>query len=414
MVTEHRRRFGPLLVIWSMLACGAGSAACAGLLGFERLSEDAVEGGGSEAAPSEAGSDAPAEAAPSCSDLGIPDRPKVVDAGDPDAPAAIHMAMNLLDFGIDKSAAPSGFNLDHACSPTVATSTCATSIDEETYKKYAKDRDDKGQDNAGFGLLGYLSYLGDAFKASSINERLAAGQFGVVARLASWNGTPEDDDVIVEIFPAIGVWDVSDAGVHTAGGKPAFKATDEWMRDRRFQNVVDASKIKSANAWVTGGRLVASFQSVTLPVTVPDDPKPLDVILLEAFITGTLVPDGTSWRLDQGVLGGRWRTADMLGQVRTIYIKDTAGLKNIVLCDPNLPISIYAPVKKEVCDGRDLRSASREDGKNMPCDAISAGVKMTTYAVDNAGPFADLPAIPPRCEKDGSVPEGDDCAPASP
>jgi hypothetical protein len=186
------------------------------------------------------------------------------------------------------------------------------------------------------------------------------------------------------------------------------------MRDRRFQNVVDASRIKSANAWVTGGRLVASFQSVTLPVTVPDDLKPLDIIIQESFVSGMLVVDGTSWRLTDAVLGGRWRTADMLGQARTIYVKDTVGLKNAVLCDPGVPSQVYGAVKKEVCDARDIRGTSRDDGKGLPCDAFSTGLRIDTYSVVDPGPFADLPAVAVRCQLDGSVPANDDCAPASP
>ena len=417
MVKRSRSRLAPLVMVWMLLACGAATGACAAVLGFERLSEDGApsEGGSPESATMpETGADSMTpETGPSCTALGTPDRPTIVDAG-ADALDPIHMAVKLLDFGIDKAAAPPGFNLDRACSSSVATSTCATKIDEATFDKYGKDKNDQGLDNSGFGLLGYLSYLGTAFAPVSINDRLAAGEYGVVLRLANWNGTSEDDDVIVEIFPAIGLWNHPDGGALTPGATPTFTAADQWMRDRRFQNVVDASRIKSASAWVTGGKLVASFQRVTLPLTVPDDKKPLDVIIQEGYLVGAVVPDGSSWRIADAVLGGRWRTADMLGQVRTIYIKDTAGLKNVVLCDPNLAFDVYGAVKKEVCDGRDLRGSSLDDGKDLPCDSFSAGLRIDTYAVNVPGTFADLPVIPARCQQDGSIPQGDDCAPAFP
>lgn len=390
-----------------LLACGLGSAACAAVLGFERLSED-----GSVTPPSEAGVDAAAvdafvETGPLCADLGIPDRPKIVDAGS-DGPAEVHMAVKVFDLGIAE-----GFNLDHVCSPTVGTSSCTTKIDEQTFIKYGQDKNDRGLDNAGLGLVGYLGQLAGGFSAKAINERLSDGEFGAVVRLSNWNGTAEDDDVFVEIFPAIGVDETTDAGVAT-GLKPQLDRGDRWKRDRRFQNVVDASRIKSANAWVTGNRLVASFQSVTLPISIPDDPKPLDILINEGFMSGLLVPDGTSWRLDKAVVGGRWSTASILAQVREIYVKDTAGLKNVYLCDPNLLFDIYKAVKKEVCDGRDLRASSRDDNQGLPCDAFSVGIRLDTYAVDEPGPFADLPVIPPRCTKAGTVPAGDDCSDAGP
>ena len=413
MVT--RRRAAPLLMVSLLVALAAGSAACAAVLGFDRLSEEAASEAGANEASTEAGTETGApEAGPGCTALGLPDRPAPSGAGDA-GPEAVHMAVKLFDFGIEQTTQPSGFNLDRACSPTVATSTCATKIDEQTFAKYGKDHDDKGLDNAGFGLLGYLAYLGSAFSPKEINNRLQAGEFGVVLRLANWNGTNDDDDVIVELFPAIGVWNVPDGGgAPTSGGTPTFLPGDQWMRDRRFQNVVDASRIKSANAWVTGGRLVASFQSVTLPVTVPDDKKPFDIVIQEGFLSGMLVVDGTSWRIEGGVIGGRWRTADMLAQARTIYVKDTVGLQNAVLCEPGLASQVYAAVKKEVCDARDIRGTSRDDGKSLPCDAFSTGLRLDTYAVAAPGPFADLPAVAARCEADGSIPAGDDCAPAAP
>ena len=418
MVTRSRGRLAPLFMVWTLIACGAGSAACAAVFGFERLSEDGAssEGGSPESAamPETGAESSTPEAGPTCTALGIPDRPTIVDAGT-DALDPIHMAVKLLDFGIDKAAEAPGFNLDHACSTSVATSTCATKIDEATFDTYGKDKNAQGVDNSGFGLLAYIANLGPSFAPASINDRLAAGEYGFVLRLTSWNGTNEDDDVIVELFPAIGAWKHPDGGALTPGATPTFTSDDQWMRDRRFQNVVDASRIRSANAWVTGGRLVASFQSVTLPLTVPDDKKPLDVILQESYLEGALVADGTSWRVKDAVLGGRWRTSDILGQVRTIYIKNTIGLNNAVLCDPNLMPDVYGAVKKQVCDGRDIRSASLDDGKNLPCDSFSAGLRIDTYAVAVPGAFADLPAIvPARCQLDGSVPVGDDCAPAFP
>ena len=419
MVTRARGRWAPVLMVWTLLACGAGSAACAAVLGFEHLSEDGAssEGGSQETSTTnEASVDGamPEAGSPACAALGIPARPPAADGG-PDALAPIHMAVKLLDFGIEKGAAVPGFNLDHACSPSVATSTCTTKIDEATFATYGKDKNDRGVDNSGYSLLAYISYLGPAFAPVSINDRLGAGEYGVVLRLADWNGTNEDESVIVEVFPAIGAWNHPVGGPLSPGAKPTFAYDDQWMRDRRFQNVVDASRIKSANAWVTGGHLVASFQSVTLPISVPDDKKPLDVVLQEVYLDGALVADGTSWRLKDATLGGRWRTADMLGQVRTIYIKNTVGLNNVVLCDPKVVPDVYGAVKKEVCDGRDIRSASADDGKKLPCDSFSAGVLVDTYAVAVPGPFADLPAITPaRCQQDGSLPAGDDCPPAFP
>jgi hypothetical protein len=411
MVSSKARR-GSVLLAGAMLAIAASTVACAAVFGFERLSE---EGAAETGTPEASAADGPAtiEGGPQCAELGIPAKPGPVDAGS-DAPDAIHVGLKLLDLGIDPNAAPAGFNLDKVCSPTTATSSCATSIDEATWTKYGADKGDQGIDNAGAALLSYLGFLGSAFSPTEINNRLQAGEHGLVVRISDYNGMPEDDEVIVELFPAMGVWQQTDAGV-VAGGKPTFTSKDQWMRDRRFQNVVDASRIKSAGGYVTGGRLVASFQTVTIALAVPDDKKPFDFLVQEAYLTADLSsPDGTTWKLSNGVVGGRAKTSDFLSQVRTIYVLDTAGLKNVVLCDPGLKIDVYGAVKKEICDGRDIRSASRQDSQGQPCDAFSAALRFDTYALDSPGAFADLPTIAPRCQKDGGVPEKDDCAPAFP
>jgi len=406
-----RRRITRLSTVVACFAIAATSGACAAILGFERLSEEGADAASNPDGASDA-ADSSFEAGPACSELGVPAQPPPSDAG-ADGPESILVAVNLLDFGIQTTDLAGGFNLDRTCSPTVAESTCATRIDEETYNKYARDKNEVGLDNSGRSLLGYLALLGAAFQPFEINERLKLGEFGAVIRIRGYNGLPDDDEVVVEIFPAIGTWRTLDDGGLEKGPKPEFAYGDLWRRDRRFQNVVDASRLKSATAWVRGGRLVASFQSVTLPLSVPEDPKLLDVIIQEGWVSASLVSDGTNYRLSDGVLGGRWRTADILDQVRQIYIDDTVGIKDRYLCEKDLPFDVYGAVKKEVCDGRDLRSSSRDDKKNLPCDAVSTGIRFDSYAVAEAGAFDDPAVIPPRCQQDGAVPAGDDCAPAA-
>ena len=404
------RRLRAALTVWSALALGASTAACAAVFGFERLSSDEADGATSpETSVDAADGASPTEAGNLCGELGVPAKPGSPEGGAPLAP--LHMALKVFDFGIDGKVGAAGLNLDRTCSPTLALGSCTTKVSEVTFNTYARDLNDRGLDNAGYGLLGYLALLGDAFKPVEVNARLANGDYGYVVRLSNWNGLPDDDDVLLEVFPALGVAVDAEAGVPVVGGKPKFVASDYWLRDSRFKNVVDASTLKSASAYVTGGRLVASFDTVSMPLNIPDDKKPLDIIVREGFILGTLAPDGAGFKLTDGVLAGRWRTADILAQVRTIFIKDTIGFKNVYLCDPGPVATVYTAVKKEVCSGRDLRASASDDNRGLPCDTVSAGVRFEAYALDSAGGFADLPVLPARCEQAGAVPLGDDCTP---
>jgi hypothetical protein len=380
-----------------------GCAACAAVLGFDRLSEDgATDAGDSDVVTPPQHPDASGGV---CGQIGVDDPPDASADASPDAPAAVLVAVKTLDLGIDAGEAIPGFNLDRTCSVDVTTSSCTTGVDEVTFDKYAKDHGDRGLDNTGYGLIQYLGSLGDAFKPSSVNDRLLSGEFGILVRITNWNGASDDDDVFVEAFPAVGIVVQGDAGT-----KPQITSSDQWIRDVRFQVApgLDASILKSNKAYVTGNKLVASFADFTLPITVPDDPKKLDIRAREVWLEGDLVTDASGTRIANATLGGRWKTADFLGEVRLIYLKSTLGVSMQYLCEMGAPAFIYATVKKEACSGRDIRSASREDDTNVPCDALSVGLRLDTYAVDKAGPFLPGPAFGPRCQ-DAGVPEGDDC-----
>jgi hypothetical protein len=408
MVTTKRLR---ALAVASVLAMGP--LACASVLGFERLSEESADA----QPPAEGGPRADAEAGgndagppPRCDDIGVVAQP-VLDGGeDADIPP-VHVAVRLIDFGIDTAQGAPGFNLDKQCTIDRASATCTTNVDDPTFATYSKDVGATGIDNSGFSLLSYLAVVSSAFSPKGVNERLQAGEFGIVARVSRWNGAIDDDDVLVELFPAVGVWKQGPGGLED-GGKPAFDAKDRWMRDERFQLLagLDNSKIKSVNAWIHGGRLAAFFQEAVFPISVPNDDKPLDIRLREAWLGGDVAIDGAGPRLTRGVFGGRWKTSDFLSEVRQIYIEDTLGLRNTFLCQNAQSKAVYDAVKKNICDGRDIRAASNEDKTNKPCDALSAGLRFEAYLVDDPGDFLPAPSRAERCV-DAAVPANDDCAP---
>ncbi|MBX3212982.1 MAG: hypothetical protein KF850_13170 [Labilithrix sp.] len=388
------------------LACA--TASCAALLGFERLSGDETDGGVAEAGEDAPGVDAGGREGGACTELGVPAPPANAEPGD--VPPVLG-ALRLLDFGLEvggvRPEVP-GLNLDLTCSVDIASSSCTTKLLPTTFETHAKDKSPTGIDNAGFSLIEYLSRLSDVLSAKSFNDGLQAGLYGAVLRVQGWNGLPDDDSVQVEVFPAIGFERNGDGGT-----KPAFDEHDEWKLDSRFQlgGVLEASTIKSDRAWVNGGRAVARFKEVTLLLMLSDDPKPFEVRMTDAVLSATIGTDASGKRaLRDGVVAGRWKTSDFLGQVRTIYLADSNGLVDTTLCDkvPGATL-IYNGVKTTVCDGRDIRSDS-EDNKGLPCDAVSAAARVEAYAIDNLGTFEASVDGGGRCE-DPAVPLGDDCPP---
>jgi hypothetical protein len=385
-------------ILFTLLA-SAGAVSCAAVLGFERLStEDGfVFDSGSDAGDGgtiQVDAEAGAVDAGPCGEIGLPAEP--VGAADAGGPPLL-VALSLLDFA--PIAAP-GFNLDRACSTDLASSTCKTNVLEPTFDRHAKDKSVTGLDNASFSLIASIGSLSTLLTAPGINRGIADGKYGAVVRITDWNGQPDDNDVQIEIFPAIGL-------LPRANADAGFAPSDQWILDTRFQADADASKVKTVRAWVTGNQLVGRFAQIAFPVFIDQDPKPFDIDLTDAILTATL----TTTSLTNGTVAGRWKTADLLGQMRTIFVKDANGLSNTVLCEP-VPAAqlLYGSLKKEVCDARDIRGDSN-DTADLGCDAVSAAMHIEAYPVTSLGVFDAGAPVSPRCEVDGAVPVGDDCAP---
>jgi hypothetical protein len=138
-------------------------------------------------------------------------------------------------------------------------------------------------------------------------------------------------------------------------------------------------------------------------------------VLSEAYVSADLSSaDGWRWALSHGVIAGRWKTSDFLAQLRTVYIDGSGQLSQKYLCDPG-GRGVYDFVRPTICAARDIRGASSQDNTATPCDAFSSGVRFETYPLDTLGTFGDAPDAGSRCSPTaGGVPEGDDCAPASP
>ncbi|MBS2014014.1 MAG: hypothetical protein JST00_14080 [Deltaproteobacteria bacterium] len=417
-----RRRLGASALI---VALSLGSAACAAIFGFEELGSENYKVEDSsvpEVTTPDAGDAAIDNAVKDpCSELGIPDKPSLVDGGAAED-RQIVVAINTFDIGFTT---PAGFNLDRTCSPTRDKSSCVPGGSVTDFDEFGKDTDSVGTDNAGFPLLKTVGAFGGGFEPTEINKRLREGEFGAVIRITKWNGGDEDPDVVVELFPAFGV-DVNDGTGNfvrkTNKVDGGFVSDDRWLRDRRFQGISGVSTQFTLNAWVTKGRVYGRFNKLTVPVSVPDDAKPLDLVLNEAVFSAKIVPDGSRFRLTDGVVGGRVATKDFLGNVRTIYVLDNNGVKDAFICSSGtLGPTLYSVVKGKVCAARDIRSVDDPD-RTKGCDAFSVGFRLDSYVLTNDVYYSDEngffdagpDATAPRCVTNSDIPENDDCPPAAP
>lgn len=381
------------------------AAACAGVLGFEELhvGEDASVDAAIDATPDASPDVADAsDAGPTCMHARWPERPDAAGGGS----IAFVAALRAFDFGlaVDGGAgAVPGFDLDDFCTVTPGMNSCASSATGTTFATYVADKDglNGGTDNAGYGLLKFLGAATDTVKQEAINAQLAAGVAGLLARVKNYNGMPDDPDVFVEWFPALGV-----AGSTADGAppRPAFDEGDTWIRDATYWNVAtyDTSTIFDSNAYVAGGKVVAHFDALSL--TLPFFSGNLFVVIRDAVVVADIVktPSG-SYRLTNGLFAGRWATRDILAALGPIY--DSAF--NAWICQSP---TLYASVKSTACPARDIAARAQNDGADAGCGAISVGVKFETAPATDRKRFASPPDAGDPCA-DSGIPANDDCTP---
>lgn len=389
------------------IACATmavASGACVVVFGMDPLSEkQAVDDAGTPEA------DAP-DASEAEGGVCGPDQIGVI--GRPDASAAssdagtAHFAFTLLDLGIDRGAERPGLDLDRRTTVDNETSSCIFADGGTNALKYGPDTPG-GVDNVAFGFLQDLREIFAAFDPERINARLAGDLYGVVLRLDGWNGESDDDEVSLSVFPTIGFWRPdADGGLVARGERVGPFNPDAghlWTPDERFRLGTIGSLIRSDAAWINGGRLVARFARLTLPLrSSVDELRAFDIEMRDAWVTARVAPDAGT--ITEGVIGGRVPSGAFLEQVRLMY-DDTLNLYGCALVGANRGL---------LCSSRDVRLSHCDDGKALPCDALSFGARFEARRVDKLGPFRartddeyrDAGQIPPseRCADAGATP----------
>lgn len=337
------------------IAVALATGGCIAVFGLDPLSEGvhADEAGAPDGgAPDGDGGDAsPPPPPPTCAvdDIGLAPRPAIspADAG----LDRVLFAVMTLDLGINPNADPPGFDLDRRGERT----SCAPP-DSGISKRDGGDG--TGVDNASFRFLQSVGVLFPSLTPAKIGARLEARYFGLVFGLYNWNGTPNDKDVLLALFPTLN--DVAGDG-------------GTWRPDERF--LINAgSELGSDEGWITEGRLVARFETLTIPIrSSNDEVRSFDIALEDAWVTAKL--DGS--KLVEGTIGGRLRARDLLHEVSLLY--NDAVNPPVYVCDS---VNDFKP---QVCEGLDLRGNHCDDFRDLPCDALSFGARFEASEIEELG-----------------------------
>lgn len=333
--------------------------------------------------PSDAGTDAPADAAPAPS--APPCDPLVPLAHPSDLAAATDsieftVVVRAADYGdgaVDGGAAAYasvGYDLDGVCTSGLSTSSCTP----RPWIGSVTEDGPRGQDNAVGHLLAVQARIfGRQVIGSEImNAAVAQGVYAPVAvlRVHGFGGLSEDDHVDVDWFVAAPPAVPGDGGTAAAPKPPAFDATDHWPI--LWTSVIDGTASSAAatvsvhrdtHAFVTKNTLVAHFDHVQVPIgnvyfNVAD-------VVLTGKVGRSNVND--DWRLDDAAFAGHGSTDDLLGVIPEIAFK----LFGVSLCTDNQ--ANYPTVKRYICESADFPGASGAP-RDTPCVGSSVGAALVT------------------------------------
>jgi len=363
--------------------------------GDATVAPDAPADGAIETSDAMGLTDAGADVA--CTDVLPPPKPVADDPSDAGNQTFV-AAMHTLDLGVrpDGGAPPLfGYDLDDVdtcCSG--APGSCAPPV------VGTKDCDEVGgRDNSGGQFIANLALLDPTvFNATTISERLQDGVYSLLIQIQSYNGQPNDTQVVAAIYASDGLETVGDAAPPPA----KWDGTDVWSVDQAFVlSGGNGSPIVptdyDAHAYVSNGTLV---MQVNFPLSLgTTSTGAITIALTGGVITAQLEPagDGT-FHLTNGQVAGRWNVSSVLAAAQSLTL---AGQS---ICPGS---TLYGNIKEQICTAADIATTPTADNTGAACDALSIGLGFTADPAHMGNVVAGSPTSGP-CG-DASI-QPDDCA----
>jgi hypothetical protein len=287
---------------------------------------------------------------------------------------------------------PQGLDLDDTC-------TCPAPESCKPPSATPHCDGDGGTDDSTGDLFEGFAALSSEFTDEKLNANVTSGGATVLFRIRNYNGGPNDKKVTVVVYSSRGLPNNPDGGDIT----PLRNGTDVWTVDPSSllggtsvdggascegNDNVCIPVYADADAYVTGGTLVAHLD---FPITVGGAGNQIVLNISASTLFARLIPEGASFRIDDGQVAGRWNTGGMLTALGKASDPLVAGG---TLCN-NAPL--YQNVKARVCAAADIMTRPTDDNSGKGCNALSIGVSFTA-SPGHLGPIYSKPAAPDPCD----------------
>ncbi len=225
--------------------------------------------------------------------------------------------------------------------------------------------------------------------ADRLNKDIERGRGGVLIRVQGYNGCAEDPNVVVSVYPTVGVY---------AGGAPAearWNGEDVWDIDRTGLANVERKVSRYFGAGTAvGGVVVAKMDGAATRVS-----GDFQLSIADASLSVRFAGDGG---VGGALLVGRWGAEDAYHGIRSATL--TAGDASAPICAQPL---LDQALKGYVCNARDLPPADA-GATAVPCETVSLAFRMT-LAPAKLGEPRDPPPFGAPCEPDGGAPAPINC-----
>jgi hypothetical protein len=290
---------------------------------------------------------------------------------------------------------PTGFDLDGVC--TCPGPESCTPIGAQRHC----DGDGGTDDSTGTIFTTFETLAPTSFSDDAFNRLVTKGVGNIMLRVRSYNGGANDKQVTAIVYLSAGLDGIQDGGVPPH--PPFADGTDVWTIDPSSLlggGTVDGGPSCEGNdnvcvplyvdteAYVSNGVLVAH---VDFPLRAGVGSDSIVIKVSDGVFAGPLIKgDGGTFRIEEGQIGGRWHTSDMLAALANV--RDPFD-QNSFLCGD---ASTYLNAKQIVCKASDLMASPTEDNTGQQCDALSLAMSFDDVPA-HIGPIYAAPALPTSC-----------------